>query len=35
MSAVASPEAAQRFVEKWSQVELSERAASHKNIMEL
>ena len=35
MSAVASQEEAQRFVEKWSASDLSERAASHEHFIDL
>jgi hypothetical protein len=34
-SAPASPDAAARFVEKWSGVELSERAASQEHFLDL
>jgi hypothetical protein len=35
MSVVASKEEAQRFVEKWSRSDLSERAASHEHFIDL
>jgi len=35
MSVVAPSEAAERFVEKWRDVELSERAASHEHFIDL
>ncbi|HXE52333.1 MAG TPA: hypothetical protein VN541_04925 [Tepidisphaeraceae bacterium] len=35
MSQLASPEEAQRFVEKWSASDLSERAASHEHFIDL
>lgn len=35
MSAVGAPEAAERFVEKWKDAELSERAASHEHFIDL
>ena len=35
MSVVASQEEAQRFVEKWSASDLSERAASHEHFIDL
>src|SRR5579864_3217767 len=35
MSSVASPQQAERFVEKWQGVELSERAASHEHFIDL
>src|SRR5579864_3037310 len=35
MSSVASPEQAERFVEKWRGAELSERAASHEHFIDL
>ena len=35
MSAVAPPEQAERFVEKWKDADLSERAASHEHFIDL
>jgi len=35
MSAVALPEQAERFVEKWKDADLSERAASHEHFIDL
>jgi hypothetical protein len=35
MSEIASPQAAEQFVEKWRDVELSERAASHERFIDL
>lgn len=35
MSVVSSPDQAQRFVEKWKDAELSERAASHEHFIDL
>jgi hypothetical protein len=35
MSQLASPQEAQRFVDKWQGVELSERAASHEHFIDL
>lgn len=35
MSAVASPQEAQKFVEKWERSDLSERAASHEHFIDL
>jgi len=35
MSVVAPSEAAERFVEKWRDGELSERAASHEHFIDL
>jgi len=35
MSVAAPSEAAERFVEKWRDVELSERAASHEHFIDL
>lgn len=34
-TAVAPPEQAERFVEKWRDAELSERAASHEHFIDL
>ncbi|HSZ57522.1 MAG TPA: hypothetical protein VK797_17790 [Tepidisphaeraceae bacterium] len=34
MSQPASPDEAQRFVDKWQAVELSERAASHEHFID-